>query len=87
MRGVQEARETLLEKAEKERLEQLKQQKEQIKQEKAKLSEFKTKFADLVFEENQKQKVKYKEEFESKLTLQRQRKEYASQLKKPKVDE
>ena len=33
------------------------------------MSEFKTKFADLVSEENQKQKVKYKEEFESKLTL------------------
>ena len=62
-------------------------QKHIIRAEKQKLSEFKTQFSDLVVEEKERLKAQVNRDHEQKLNTQRLRREYASSVKKPKVDE
>lgn len=47
----------------------------------------KTHFADIVADENDRLKQKITEDYTNKLMVQNQRREYASQVKKPKIDE
>ena len=54
---------------------------------KHKLMDFRTQFSDRVQEENQRLKAKITEDFDSKLLNQQARKEYASSVKKPRIDE
>lgn len=49
--------------------------------------DFRTQFSDRVLEENQRLKAKITEDFDSKLLNQQTRKEYASSVKKPRIDE
>ena len=75
------------EKAKKEREDLIIQHKQEFLAQKMKLSEMKTHFADIVADENDRLKQKVREDYENKMMIQNQRREYASQVKKPRIDE
>ena len=67
MKNYDATRNQILEQANLDRLEYIKQQKEIYRAEKLKLGEFKTHFADMVAEENQKIKEDVKKEHQTRL--------------------
>ena len=87
MKQFEELRSKQREQINSERKEQIQQQRKEAVAIKHKLMDFRTQFSDRVLEENQRLKAKITEDFDSKLLNQQTRKEYASSVKKPRIDE